>query len=247
MSGVIVITGVSRGIGPACSKLAAKAGYDVCLNYVSNRRAADAVVSEIEAAGGTARAVAGDVGSNEDVIALFKAADEMGPLKGLINNAGVLDVRARIDEMTPERLERIMRTNILGSFFCAREAVSRMSTRRGGKGGTIVNLSSAAAKLGAAGQYVDYAASKAGLDALTRGLADEVAGDGVRVVSVRPGIIDTGIHGKGGEPDRANRLADRIPLGRPGEPYEVARAILWLCSDEASYVTGTTLDVSGGR
>ncbi|MCB1423407.1 MAG: SDR family oxidoreductase [Nitratireductor sp.] len=247
MSGVIVITGGSRGIGAACAKLAAKAGYDVCLNYVSNRRAADAVVSEIEAAGGTARAVAGDVGSNDDVIALFKAADEMGQLKGLINNAGVLDVRARIDEMTPERLERIMRTNILGSFFCAREAVNRMSTKKGGTGGAIVNLSSIAALLGAPNQYADYAASKGAIDTFTKGLALEVAEEGIRVNGVRPGIIDTEIHASGGDPDRARKLRDIIPMKREGSAEEVAEAILWLMIDKASYVTGATLDVSGGR
>lgn len=247
MADVVVITGGSRGIGAACARLAAKAGYDVCLNYVSNRDAASAVVSEIEAAGGTARAVAGDVGSNDDVIALFKAADEMGTLKGLINNAGVLDVRSRIDEMTPERLERIMRTNILGSFFCAREAVIRMSTKRGGEGGAIVNLSSIAALLGAPNQYADYAASKGAIDTFTRGLALEVAEEGIRVNGVRPGIIDTEIHASGGEPDRAQKLRDIIPMKREGSAEEVAEAIVWLMSGKASYVTGATLDVSGGR
>ena len=247
MADVVVITGGSRGIGAACARLAAKAGYDVCLNYVSNRDAASAVVSEIEAAGGTARAVAGDVGNNDDVIALFKAADEMGTLKGLINNAGVLDVRSRIDEMTPERLERIMRTNILGSFFCAREAVIRMSTKRGGEGGAIVNLSSIAALLGAPNQYADYAASKGAIDTFTRGLALEVAEEGIRVNGVRPGIIDTEIHASGGEPDRARKLRDIIPMKREGNAEEVAEAIVWLMSGKASYVTGATLDVSGGR
>ncbi|MCB1415937.1 MAG: SDR family oxidoreductase [Nitratireductor sp.] len=247
MADVVVITGGSRGIGAACARLAAKAGYDVCLNYVSNRDAASAVVAEIEAAGGTARAVAGDVGSNDDVIALFKAADEMGTLKGLINNAGVLDVRSRIDEMTPERLERIMRTNILGSFFCAREAVIRMSTKRGGEGGAIVNLSSIAALLGAPNQYADYAASKGAIDTFTRGLALEVAEEGIRVNGVRPGIIDTEIHASGGEPDRAQKLRDIIPMKREGSAEEVAEAIVWLMSGKASYVTGATLDVSGGR
>ena len=247
MADVVVITGGSRGIGAACARLAAKAGYDVCLNYVSNRDAASAVVSEIEAAGGTARAVAGDVGNNDDVIALFKAADEMGTLKGLINNAGVLDVRSRIDEMTPERLERIMRTNILGSFFCAREAVIRMSTKRGGEGGAIVNLSSIAALLGAPNQYADYAASKGAIDTFTRGLALEVAEEGIRVNGVRPGIIDTEIHASGGEPDRARKLRDIIPMKREGSAEEVAEAIVWLMSGKASYVTGATLDVSGGR
>ncbi|MCO5135283.1 MAG: SDR family oxidoreductase [Phyllobacteriaceae bacterium] len=247
MADVVVITGGSRGIGAACARLAAKAGYDVCLNYVSNRDAASAVVAEIEAAGGTARAVAGDVGSNDDVIALFKAADEMGTLKGLINNAGVLDVRSRIDEMTPERLERIMRTNILGSFFCAREAVIRMSTKRGGEGGAIVNLSSIAALLGAPNQYADYAASKGAIDTFTRGLALEVAEEGIRVNGVRPGIIDTEIHASGGEPDRARKLRDIIPMKREGNAEEVAEAIVWLMSGKASYVTGATLDVSGGR
>ena len=247
MADVVVITGGSRGIGAACARLAAKAGYDVCLNYVSNRDAASAVVAEIEAAGGTARAVAGDVGNNDDVIALFKAADEMGTLKGLINNAGVLDVRSRIDEMTPERLERIMRTNILGSFFCAREAVIRMSTKRGGEGGAIVNLSSIAALLGAPNQYADYAASKGAIDTFTRGLALEVAEEGIRVNGVRPGIIDTEIHASGGEPDRARKLRDIIPMKREGNAEEVAEAIVWLMSGKASYVTGATLDVSGGR
>ena len=247
MPDVVVITGGSRGIGAACAVLAAKAGYDVCLNYLSNAKAADAVVAQIEAAGRTARAVAGDVGSNEDVIALFEAADGMGTLKGLINNAGVLDVRSRIDEMTPERLERIMRTNILGSFFCAREAVNRMSTKKGGTGGAIVNLSSIAALLGAPSQYADYAASKGAIDTFTRGLALEVAEEGIRVNGVRPGIIDTEIHASGGEPDRARKLRDIIPMKREGSAQEVAEVILWLMSGKASYVTGATLDVSGGR
>lgn len=247
MPDVVVITGGSRGIGAACAVLAAEAGYDVCLNYLSNAKAADAVVAQIEAAGGTARAVAGDVGSNEDVIALFEAADGMGTLKGLINNAGVLDVRSRIDEMAPERLERIMRTNILGSFFCAREAVNRMSTKKGGAGGAIVNLSSIAALLGAPAQYADYAASKGAIDTFTKGLALEVAEEGIRVNGVRPGIIDTEIHASGGEPDRARKLRDIIPMKREGSAQEVAEAILWLMSGKASYVTGATLDVSGGR
>ncbi|WP_075997539.1 SDR family oxidoreductase [Salaquimonas pukyongi] len=247
MAGVIVITGGSRGIGAACAKLAAEAGYDVCLNYRSNAKAADGMVSQIAADGGRAKAVAGDVGDNDDVIALFKAADEMGQVKGLINNAGILDVRARVDEMPPERLERIMRVNILGSFFCAREAVRRMSTAKGGEGGAIVNLSSAAARLGAASQYVDYAASKGAIDTFTRGLALEVAGEGIRVNGVRPGIIDTDIHASGGEPDRARELRDIVPVKREGTAEEVAQAVLWLMSGKASYVTGATLDVTGGR
>ena len=247
MPDIVVITGGSRGIGAACAMLAAEAGYGVCLNYLSNSAAADAVVSRIEAAGGTARAVAGDVGENDDVVALFRQADEMGPLKGLINNAGILDVRARVDEMTPGRLERIMRTNVLGCFFCAREAVNRMSTKKGGTGGTIVNLSSVAALLGAPNQYVDYAASKGAIDTFTKGLALEVAEEGIRVNGVRPGIIDTEIHASGGEPERAGKLRDIIPMKREGSVKEVAEAILWLMSGKASYVTGATLDVSGGR
>ncbi|MCB1386101.1 MAG: SDR family oxidoreductase [Nitratireductor sp.] len=252
MADVVVITGGSRGIGAACARLAARAGKAVCLSYATNRAAAEAVVADIEAAGGTAGAVKCDVADNNQVVALFEAADAMGAahggaVSGLINNAGVIDLRARVDEMSPERLERIMRVNILGSFFCAREAVSRMSTRRGGKGGTIVNLSSAAAKLGAAGQYVDYAASKGAIDTFTRGLALETAEEGIRVNGVRPGIIDTDIHASGGEPDRARKLRGVVPMKREGSAEEVAEAVLWLMSDAASYVTGATIDVTGGR
>lgn len=247
MTGVCIITGGSRGIGAETAHAAAREGFDVCVGYASNRQAADAVVSRITALGRNAIAVKCDVAENEQVEHLFSEAEKLGRVSALVNNGGVLDVRARVDEMSPERISRIMSVNVLGSFFCAREAIKRMSTKFGGKGGSIVNISSAAATLGAPGQYVDYAASKGAIDTLTIGLAREVATEGVRVNSVRPGIIDTEIHASGGEPDRASKNADIVPMKRAGSAGEVAEAIVWLMSDKASYVTGATLDVTGGR
>jgi NAD(P)-dependent dehydrogenase (short-subunit alcohol dehydrogenase family) len=247
MHDVIVITGGSRGIGAACARLATRKAAMVVVGYASNAKAAEEVVSEIASAGGQAKAVQCDVGDNEQVIRLFETAASLGAVTGLINNGGVLDVATRVDEIEPARIERIMRINVLGSFFCAREAVKRMSTKYGGEGGAIVNLSSAAATLGASTQYVDYAASKGAIDTFTVGLAKEVATEGIRVNGVRPGIIETEIHASGGEPERAQKMAASVPMQRSGSAEEVAEAIIWLMSEKASYVTGATLDVTGGR
>ncbi|MCU4178054.1 SDR family oxidoreductase [Bosea sp. BH3] len=247
MSGVAIVTGGSRGIGRAAAILLAERGYDVVVNYQANAQAAAEVVDAINALGRQAVAVKGDVGVEDDVLAIFAAADRLGPLKALVNNAGVIDTPARIDEMSVERLERMFRINMIGSFLCAREAVKRMSTRHGGQGGGIVNLSSAAAVLTAAGQYVDYAAAKAGIDVFTLGLAREVAAEGVRVNAVRPGIIDTDIHASGGWPDRVAEMRDQLPMKREGSALEVAQAIAWLLSDEASYTNGAVLNVTGAR
>lgn len=244
---VMIVTGASRGIGAATARLGAKAGYAVVVNYASNETAAKAVVADIEAAGGTAIAVKGDVGVEADIVALFEAADKLGPLAALVNNAGVVDAVAPVANMSADRLDRMFRINVIGSFLCAREAARRMSTARGGRGGAIVNLSSAAAKLGLGGARVDYAASKGAIDTFTIGLAKELAGEGIRVTAVRPGIIATDIHASGGEPDRVEEIAPTLPMQRAGTPEEVAKAILWLLSDEASYSTGTIIDVSGGR
>ncbi len=245
---VLVVTGGSRGIGAATAKLAAREfGWSVCVNYASDEKAAAIVVDEIIAAGGMASAVPGDVSQPDDVKAIFAHADAMGPLAGLVNNAGILDKPARVDELDPERLARMWAVNITGSFLCAGEAVKRLSTGHGGNGGAIVNLSSAAAKLGAPGQYVDYAASKGAIDSFTVGLALEVAGEGVRVNGVRPGIIDTDIHASGGDPERVHRISADLPMPRPGTADEVAEAIVWLLSDKSSYTTGSVITVSGGR
>ncbi len=244
---IAIVTGGSRGIGAATSLLLAKAGYLVVVNYVSNAAAAKAIVTQIEKSGGKATAIQGDVASEKDIVALFKAADQIGQLKVLVNNAGVVDLKARVDEMTAGRLARMFAINITGSFLCAREAVKRMSTRHGGPGGAIVNLSSAAATLGAPGMFVDYAASKGAIDVFTLGLAREVAAEGIRVNGVRPGIIDTDIHASGGEPERVAQMRGQLPMQREGTAMEVAEAIVWLASDKASYVTGTCLGVSGGR
>ncbi|MEN3148730.1 SDR family oxidoreductase [Neorhizobium sp. IRAMC:178] len=245
---VLLVTGGSRGIGAAVSLMAASRGWRVAVNYASNREAADKVVSDIEAAGGEAIAVRADVGNTAEIVAMFEAVDRhFGRLDGLVNNAGIVDMPQRIDEMSAERIERMMRINVTGSILCAGEAVRRMSTKHGGKGGAIVNISSMAAKLGSPGQYVDYAASKAAIDTLTIGLAREVATEGVRVNAVRPGIIDTDIHASGGLPDRARDMAPSVPMQRPGRAEEVADAVLYFLSPAASYVTGAILDVSGGR
>ena len=244
----LIITGGGRGIGAATARLAAARGYFVCVNYRRNRAAADAVVAEIAAAGGAALAVAADVASEPDVVRLFATVDaEIGPLGGLVNNAGILEQQTRVEAIDAARIDRVFGTNVRGAFLCAREAVRRMSTTHGGGGGAIVNVSSRAAQLGAPGEYVDYAASKAALDALTIGLAREVAGEGIRVNGVRAGIIYTDIHADGGEPGRVDRLGPTLPMRRGGDPIEVARAILWLLSDEASYSTASFIDVAGGR
>jgi NAD(P)-dependent dehydrogenase (short-subunit alcohol dehydrogenase family) len=248
MSPVVLITGGSRGIGAATALLAAQHGYAVAVNYTVNSLAADAVVQSIRASGGTAITVQADVAMESQVIAMFEKVDaKLGPLCALVNNAGIVDVACRVDAMEVERLQRMFQTNVVGAFVCAREAVKRMSTRYGGSGGCIVNVSSVAARLGGSGQYVDYAASKGALDTLTVGLAREVATEGIRVNGVAPGIIDTDIHASGGHPDRAQRLAPQVPMQRPGTAQEVAQAIVWLMSGAASYTTGTTIDVTGGR
>jgi NAD(P)-dependent dehydrogenase (short-subunit alcohol dehydrogenase family) len=245
---VLLVTGGSRGIGAAISLTAARQGWAVVVNYATNKAAADAVVAEIEAEGGEAIAVAGDVGAQDGIKAMFAVVDEhFGRLDGLVNNAGVVDVTARVDEMAWERIERMLRINVTGAMICAGEAVRRMSTKHGGKGGVIVNISSVAATAGSAGQYVDYAASKGAIDTFTTGLAKEVATEGIRVNAVRPGVTNTDIHASGGLPDRARDLAHLIPLQRPGEPQEIADAVLFLLSPSASYITGAFLDVSGGR
>ncbi|MGO4438003.1 SDR family oxidoreductase [Rhizobium sp. RAF56] len=245
---VLLVTGGSRGIGAAISLGAARQGWRVAVNYASNRAAADAVVAEITAGGGEAIAIAGDVGKAEDIPAIFAAVERhFGRLDGLVNNAGIVDMPARIDEMSAERLERMFRINLTGSILCAAEAVRRLSSRHGGKGGVIVNISSMAATLGSASQYVDYAASKAAIDTFTIGLSREVASEGVRVNAVRPGVIDTEIHASGGLPDRASEMAASIPMQRPGTAGEVADAVLYLLSPQASYITGAILNVSGGR
>ena len=243
-----MVTGASRGIGAATARLAAKAGYDVCLNYVRNRDAAEAVAGEVRALGVRAVAVQADVGEEGEAVRLFEECDRsLGRLTALVNNAGILEHHMRVEEMDGARLQRVMSTNIVGSFLCAREAVRRMSTKRGGKGGSIVNISSVAARLGAPEEYVDYAASKGAIDTMTIGLAKEVAQEGIRVNAVRPGPIHTDIHASGGEPNRIERIKGAIPMKRGGDPEEVAHAILWFLSDEASYTTGALLDVAGGR
>jgi NAD(P)-dependent dehydrogenase (short-subunit alcohol dehydrogenase family) len=245
---IMLITGGSRGIGAATAQLAASRGYAVCINYLHNRDAAQSVAGAIASAGGRAIVVPGDVAVEADVVRMFETVDrELGPLTALVNNAGVLDRQVRVEDMDAARMNRIFMTNITGAFLCAREAVKRMSTRHGGKGGAIVNMSSAASRLGSPNEYVDYAASKGAIDTMTLGLAKEVAEEGIRVNAVRPGIIDTEMHASGGDPGRVERVKVFVPMKRGGEAIEVANAILWLLSDEASFTTGALLDVSGGR
>lgn len=245
---VLLVTGASRGIGAATALLAARRGWAVAVNYASQRAAADAVVQQVLDIGGRAIAVQADVADESQVLAMFQRVDrELGRITGLVNNAGVVDVSQRLEDMSYARLRRMFDINVMGSLLCAREAVRRMSIRHGGRGGAIVNVSSAAARLGSPGQYVDYAAAKGAIDAFTLGLAKEVGGDGIRVNAVRPGLIDTEIHASGGLPNRVRDLAHQVPMGRGGTAEEVALAILWLLSPEASYTTMSLLEISGGR
>lgn len=245
---VLVVTGGSRGIGAATARLGAQRGYAVCVNYRREREAAEKIVGEIVATGGQAIAVAADVAIEADVVRLFETVDrELGPLTALVNNAGILETQCRVESLTAERLNRILTTNVTGSFLCAREAIRRMSTKTGGRGGAIVNVSSVASRTGAPGEYVDYAASKGAIDSFTLGLAQEVAAEGIRVNCVRPGFIYTDIHAAGGEPGRVDRVKQFVPMKRGGQPEEVARTILWLLSGEASYTTGSFIEVTGGR
>jgi len=245
---VVLITGGSRGIGAATARLAASRGYDVCVNFRRNREAADAVVKEVEAVGAQAVAVAADVSVEDDVVRLFEVCDAaFGRLDALVNNAGILEMQMRLDEMDSARISRVLATNVIGPFICAREAVKRMSTRYGGRGGAIVNVSSGASRMGSPNEYVDYAASKGALDTMTIGLSREVAEEGIRVNAVRAGHIDTELHASGGEPNRIERVKDQVPMKRGGTADEIAAAILWLLSDEASYTTGAFIDVAGGK
>lgn len=248
MDKVMLITGASRGIGAATAQLAARRGYAVCLNYRQRADAAEQLAQRIRQAGGRAITVAADVADEEQVAALFAAIDrEFGRLDVLVNNAGMLERQMRLEEMDAARLQRVFATNVQGSFLCAREAIKRMSTAHGGRGGAIVNLSSVAARLGAPHEYIDYAAAKAAIDAMTIGLAKEVAAEGIRVNAVRPGVVYTDIHASGGEPDRVERVRASVPMARGGQPEEIAEAVLWLASDQASYTSGALLDVAGGR
>jgi NAD(P)-dependent dehydrogenase (short-subunit alcohol dehydrogenase family) len=248
MDRTLLITGGSRGIGAATAILAAQRGWDVAVNYTRDAAAAQRVAEQVRAVGRRALVIQADVADEAQVLGMFAAVDKaFGPLRGLVNNAGVVDMPARVDEMSVQRLMRMFAINLTGSFLCAREAVKRMSTRHGGAGGVIVNLSSAAARLGSPGQYVDYAAAKAGIDTFTLGLAREVATEGIRVNAVRPGIIDTDIHASGGLPDRVKQTAPMVPMQRAGSAEEVAQAIVWLLSEQSSYTTGAVIDVTGGR
>lgn len=248
MSRIVLVTGASRGIGAATAKLAASRGYDVCINYRQDAGAARTVAADVLAAGRRAAVVQADVANEADVVRLFESCDrELGRLTALVNNAGILETQMRVEAMDAVRLQRVFAANVTGSFLCAREAVKRMSTKHGGPGGAIVNVSSGAARLGSPGEYVDYAASKGAIDTFTIGLAQEVAADGIRVNAVRPGFIYTDIHASGGEPNRVDRVKAVVPMQRGGTADEVAHAILWLLSDEASFTTGSFIDVTGGR
>jgi NAD(P)-dependent dehydrogenase (short-subunit alcohol dehydrogenase family) len=246
--GTLIVTGGSRGIGAAISRMAAAQGYAVAVNYHSNESAASAVVAQIEKTGGRATAIRGDIGREQDILALFENAERvLGPLAGLVNNAAITGDFSRVDSVSAEMLERLMAVNVTGAILCAREAVRRLSTKHGGHGGVIVNISSRAAELGSAGEWVHYALTKAAVNTLTIGLAREVATEGIRVNSVAPGLVDTDIHAAAGDPGRLARLVNTIPLGRAGTPEEIAKAVIWLLSPAASYVTGTILTASGGR
>ena len=248
MNKILIVTGGSRGIGAATAKLAAAQGYQVCVNYLTNQQAADAVVADIRSAGGTAVAMQADLAVETEIVALFQRVDqELGPVTALVNNAGILEKQSSLLDMDERRLQRVFAANVMGPMLCAREAVKRMSAKLGGKGGAIVNVSSVASRLGSAGEYIDYAASKGALDTFTIGLSKEVADQGIRVNSVRPGFIYTDIHASGGEPGRVDRIKDSIPMKRGGQPEEVAQAIVWLLSEQASYASGTFIDLAGGR
>ncbi|AWL01978.1 SDR family oxidoreductase [Stutzerimonas stutzeri] len=248
MSRVMLITGASRGIGAATARLAAHRGYALCLNYHQRADAANAVLEQVRGLGVTAIAVQADVADETQVLHMFEAIDrEFGRLDVLVNNAGMLEQQMRLEQMDAARWTRVLGANVIGSFLCAREAIKRMSTRHGGRGGAIVNLSSVAARLGAPGEYIDYAAAKGAIDSMTLGLAKEVASEGIRVNAVRPGVIHTDIHAAGGEPDRVERVKASVPMGRGGQAEEIAEAILWLASEQASYTSGALLDVAGGR
>jgi NAD(P)-dependent dehydrogenase (short-subunit alcohol dehydrogenase family) len=245
---VLVVTGGSRGIGAAIARLAAKEGYAVCLSYLNNRDAAEEVVASIAAKDGVALAVQADVAVEQDVVRLFGQVDaSLGRVTALVNNAGILEKQSRVEDMDAARISRIFATNVIGSFICAREAIRRMSAKHGGSGGAIVNMSSRASRLGSPNEYVDYASSKGAIDTFTVGLAKELAAEGIRVNAVSPGIIYTDIHASGGDPDRVERMKEVVPMKRGGTPQEVAKAVLWLLSDAASYTTGASIDVAGGR
>lgn len=248
MRKVMLVTGASRGIGAATARLAAQRGYAMGINYRERREEAEALVNAIRAAGGEALAIQADVGVEEQVEQMFQCLDEaFGRLDVLVNNAGMLERQMRLEDMDAAHFERVLRANVIGSFLCAKQAIRRLSTRHGGTGGAIVNLSSVAARIGAPDEYIDYAAAKGAIDSMTLGMAKELAGEGIRVNAVRPGVIHTDIHASGGEPDRIERVRHSVPMKRGGETEEIAAAILWLASDEASYTTGAILDVSGGR